>query len=72
MIHTTDNPGKYDQLCTDAREKARALGAALIILNGSKGSGFSVQAPPEALFALPGILETMAAEIRRDLKGRTS
>jgi aspartate/glutamate racemase len=72
MIHTEKNPGKYDQLCTEVREKAEALGAAIIVLSGNKGHGFSVQVPPEILFALPGMLETMAAEIRRDLKGRAS
>lgn len=72
MIHTEHNPGKYDELCTEAREKAKAIGAVLIILSGNKGHGFSVQATPEAMFALPGMLEIMAAEIRRDLASRTS
>jgi hypothetical protein len=72
MIHTEKNPGKYDDLCTEVRAKAEALGAVVIVLSGNKGHGFSVQAPPEVLFTLPGMLETMAAEIRRDLKGRAS
>jgi hypothetical protein len=67
MIHTEHNPGKYDDVCTEARMKTGALGAALIIIGGGKGTGFSVQAPPGVLAALPGLLEDMAAEIRRDL-----
>jgi hypothetical protein len=72
MLHTEHNPGKYDTLCTEVRAKAEAVAAVVIILSGNKGHGFSVQAPPEALFMLPGMLETMAAEIRRDLKAKTS
>lgn len=72
MLHTLDNPGKYDDLCTVVRERTEALGAVVIVLSGNRGHGFSVQFPPEALFTLPGMLETMAAEIRRDLKGRSS
>jgi hypothetical protein len=67
MIHAEHNPGKYDDLCTEVREKAQAHGVAIIVLGGNKGHGFSVQCPPELLSALPGMLETMAAEIRRDL-----
>jgi methylmalonyl-CoA mutase cobalamin-binding subunit len=72
MIHTEHNPGKYDTLCTEVREKAHAVGAVVIILGGNRGHGFSVQVPPDALFSLPDMLETMAREIRKDLKGRTS
>ena len=61
------DPGKYDELCTLARVSAEAAGAALIIINGKHGGGFSVQMPPEFLMRLPGILEFMAAEIRKDL-----
>jgi hypothetical protein len=72
MLHTPDNPGKYDPETTMVRELTKAQGAVLIIVGGNKGHGFSVQAPPEVLAALPGMLETMAAEIRRDLKGKMS
>jgi len=70
-ISTKDNPGKYDDLCTEARLKAKAQGVVLIILGGDKGFGFSVQLPEEALLELPAILELMAAEIRRDMQSRT-
>ena len=69
-ISTEDNPGKYDDLCTEAREKANAKGAVLIILDGNKGKGFSVQLPFDDLLRLPELLEIMAKEIRRDLKSQ--
>lgn len=72
MLHTLDNPGKYDDLCTVVRAKAEAIGAVVIVLSGNKGHGFSVQAPPDTLFVLPALLERMANEIRADLAGKTS
>ena len=70
-ISTKDNPGKYDNLCTEARLKAKAHSAVLIILGGDKGFGFSVQMPEKAIAGLPAILEHMAAEIRRDMQSQT-
>ncbi len=31
-------PGKYDDLCTEVREKAKAKGVLVIIIDGDKGS----------------------------------
>lgn len=56
-------PGKYDQLCTDAREGAQAEGAILIVLNGQFGHGFSIQATAEITVALPGLLRQVAKNI---------
>jgi len=56
-------PGKYDDLCTQAREGAKATGAVLIIMEGNKGAGFSVQAPPELLMFIPGFLREIAKEM---------
>lgn len=61
-------PGKYDELCTEAREKAKARGAILIILGGDKGEGFSCQIPPLNVLNVPGMLRDMADEIEGDLK----
>jgi len=64
-------PGKYDQLCTEAREKAKGRGAILIILEGGKGFGFSVQAQIEDLLKLPKVLRIVAKTIEEDLgKGK--
>ncbi len=68
MKSTEHNPGKYDELCTYVRELAHAEGVILIVINGVNGSGFSIQAPKEALEKLPVTLEIIAAEIRKDLE----
>lgn len=58
-------PGKYDPICTHVREQTEARAAIVIVLDGNKGTGFSVQATyqlhPERL---ANILETVAKEIR--------
>jgi hypothetical protein len=61
-------PGKYDDLCTEALEKAHALAAILLIFGGNRGSGFSVQAPLEVLNELPSILRSVADQIELDRK----
>lgn len=57
-------PGKYDDLCTHARETAEAEGALLFIADGKHGNGFSVQGPLKLHVALPNILEALAVVIR--------
>jgi hypothetical protein len=64
----TIGPGKYDDLATQAREAAKARGVILIIIDGNKGSGFSVQADLITTARLPALLERLAADIRRDLE----
>lgn len=61
-------PGIYDSLCTETRMKTNAAGVVLIVMEGDKGSGFSVQVPPDKLFGLPEVLEYMARQIRADLE----
>jgi len=56
-------PGKYDALCTEAREKAKAQGAVLMILEGEQGWGFSVQVTPIDLLLLPRVLRHIADKI---------
>jgi hypothetical protein len=58
-------PGKYDAVCTVAREAAEAEGVLLIVLNGKFGSGFSVQAFPETLGPMPLLLRKLADDIER-------
>lgn len=60
-------PGKYDHLCTYVREQANAEGAIVVILNGDRGAGFSVQADLRAQLTLADLLEHMAKEIRASL-----
>lgn len=64
----TNGPGVYDDLCTQAREAAEARNCVLIIFDGNRGSGFSVQCEMDRLAALPAMLEIMAKQIRADIK----
>ena len=63
-------PGKYDNLATLVRTRAKAEGVIVIVIGGSKGSGFSVQATFEVTAKLPELLRTMADDIERDCDAR--
>jgi hypothetical protein len=62
-------PGKYDYLASVVRESSQAEGVILIVIEGARGSGFSVQATAEVTLRLPDILRDMADQIEGDLKG---
>lgn len=59
--------GRYDDLCTKAREEAKAIGAVLMIICGEKGSSFSCQAPREITEDLPNMLRHMADQIEKSV-----
>jgi hypothetical protein len=59
-----NGPGKYDSALTMAKQSVDASEGVLIILDGNKGSGFSVQASEETILKLPTILESMSSQIR--------
>ena len=61
-------PGKYDKLTTKIMDKTGAVGCLLMVFEGEKGSGFSVQAPLEMQIQLPDILRSMAEQIEEDVK----
>lgn len=66
-------PGKYDDLCTDVRERTKAACAIVIVVDGEKGSGFSVQSMTMDLqLSLPAFLRKIAKEIERSLRGVAS
>lgn len=58
-------PGKYDDLCTQTREAAEAMGAMIFILGGKHGDGFSAQLPITAYPDVPLVLRRLADEIER-------
>lgn len=65
-------PGKYDEICTLARQAAGSPhGCVLIVFGGNQGHGFSVQATPAVLEELPAILRDIAGQIEADTKART-
>jgi hypothetical protein len=59
--------GKYDFALTLALGNAEAEQGVLLVLDGNKGAGFSVQASMSAMSGLPDALENIAKEIRKDL-----
>lgn len=59
----TLGPGKYDDLCTYAREQADAAGAIVIVFHGKFGNGFAVQLPPVLIAGIPRVLRELADEI---------
>lgn len=58
-------PGKYDDLCTEVREKTGAEAVIVLVKNGNKGSGFSMQATLKLTLGLPTILRSLADEIEK-------
>lgn len=59
-------PGKYDDLCTEAREKVNASAVLMIVFGGSRGNGFSCQTTDLVTLAmLPDILRATAKEIEQ-------
>lgn len=58
-------PGKYDDVVTKMREETQAKVAIAIIIEGNKGSGFSVQAEENVGPYLPNMLRSIASEIER-------
>jgi hypothetical protein len=59
--------GKYDKEATALRESAKAVGVCVIILDGDRGSGFSVQVPAGCAKEIAGILRDAAAQLDKDL-----
>lgn len=58
-------PGRYDDVCTMVREQTNAVAAIVIVVEGDKGNGFSVQTlDPIVNDVLPTMLEEIARGIR--------
>lgn len=63
----TIGAGKYDDLCTIVRKKAKAKGVIVIVIAGEKGGGFSCQFEHPAMQAMvPDLLDSVSAQIRKD------
>lgn len=69
MLEMGIGPGKYDELCTMAREGAQAEGAVVIIFKGTRGSGFSVQG---SLAVHEMVLDTLNAMVVRETDSQVS
>jgi hypothetical protein len=60
-------PGKYDDLATVVLERSAAAGVIVIVVGGTLGSGFSVQATAEVTAKLPRLLRILADGIEGDV-----
>jgi hypothetical protein len=59
-----NGPGKYDDACTQARLSTQARACLLLIGDGKKGNGFSLQTvDPIYIQSLPAALRAMADAI---------
>jgi len=65
-------PGKYDDICTTVRVDTNAQAAIVIILNGDRGSGFSLQsfAPIDAA-VVADLLEGVLKQLRMNEEDTT-
>jgi hypothetical protein len=59
-----DGPGKYDFFCTMVRQRTRARGVILIVLDGHLGNGMSAQIDGAIVDQVPALLEQVARDIR--------
>lgn len=58
-------PGKYDDLATYVRQASKATAVVVAVIDGDKGSGFSVQVEGPLAPNLARLLRVMADEIER-------
>lgn len=59
-------PGKYDDLATLVRERSQASAVVVIVFDGNKGDGFSVQSTIGLItHYLPETLRAVADEIEQ-------
>lgn len=62
-------PGKYDAECSTAQKATNASSVILIVLGGDRGDGFSVQATPDVIWAMPDMLREIAKQLEIDIPG---
>jgi len=56
-------PGKYDAETTLVMESAKAAGVIIIVIDGDRGEGFSIQATLEVTLLLPKMLRMIADDL---------
>lgn len=61
--------GKYDDVCSQAREASDAKSIILMVIDGSRGCGFSIQSTdPMFCLHVPELLRKTAQLVEDDLK----
>ena len=59
-------PGKYDDLATIVREQTNAQAVIVVVIGGTLGNGFSVQAREGVVLKIPALLRMLANTIEAD------
>lgn len=59
--------GLFEDACRQLIDMTQARCAAVVVIDGENGSGYSVVGPLEDQVMLPDILEQMASALRRQL-----
>ncbi|MFL9862155.1 hypothetical protein PQR70_26595 [Paraburkholderia madseniana] len=59
--------GQFEAACNHVRQSTGARCAAVIVIDGVSGSGYSVVGPLDAQVLLPDILQQMAITLRAQL-----
>jgi hypothetical protein len=59
--------GKYDAIATFVQEATDAEGAVVLVIEGVKGTGFSVNGTSEMIATLPALLRGLAAHIEGEV-----
>jgi len=60
-------PGKYDKEAMEILERTKAQGVLLMVFNGDRGNGFSMDADINLMLSIPAILRAIAKQIEEDL-----
>lgn len=60
-------PGKYDAEASDIMDSTQAAGVVLLVVEGHKGSGFSVHGTLAMLADLPAALRAIADAVETDV-----
>ena len=60
-------PGKYDEEASSVMNATKGALVAVIVVNGDRGTGFSVQCvDPRLLVNMPNVLRSIAGSIEKD------
>jgi hypothetical protein len=59
-------PGRFDMVCSSVQQSTEAKCAAVIVIGGECGSGYSIAGSFDAQLLLPDILRKMADVLERE------
>lgn len=60
-----DGPGKYDDLCSYVREQSKGTITMVVVVDGVRGTGFSVQVYAPSSLELADSLDQQADVLRK-------